>query len=348
MGKGMLRAHTLVAGSAFAIAIAACGGGSDVFIGAGPAPDGGGTADVVTGEAQAADAGGHDGTTGGGPDGSGTDATGNDGPATGEGSAESGVGGDAGFDPGSVSGLVLWLEASKGVTQTAGAVSGWADQTGNHNDASQSTATAQPTFQAAGIHGLPALHFDTDAVGMGNTGTGDLLTIGDATSLQWGTGDFYVAVVADFDNTFADGDETGTGFIFSKAGSSGPAPLLTANIIGDITQTNQVGLACSTSTTAGDWVLTNTPYNNGTPHVFAMQRASAVLDLRVDGVSVGTSTSTDDDVSSAGAPVTIGAGAAGVIARLDGDIAEILAVEGPLGTADRDAIESYLLTKYGL
>ena len=34
--------------------------------------------------------------------------------------------------------------------------------------------------------------------------------------------------------------------------------------------------------------------------------------------------------------------------RLNGDIAEVLAVKGALGTSERTALEAYLTTKYGL
>jgi hypothetical protein len=349
MRNDLLRPRSRLSGGAcaFAFVTAACGGGANVVIG-NQVSDGGAESDVGSQPDSSTGSGEAASDMDAGDAASGLDAFASDSPASDSGWRESGGDSDGSvFDPGAVAGLVLWLDANKGVTQIGGAVSGWADQTSNHNDASQHTATLQPTFAASAIHSLPALHFNTDAVGMGNTGTGDALSISDAPSLQWGTGDFYVVVVGDFDNTFADGDETGTGLLFAKLDSA-PGPVLTANILGEITQTNQVGLGCLTSATAGDWVITNTPYNTGTPHAFAMQRTGAVLDLRVDGVSLGTSVSTDEDVSSAGTPVQIGAGTTGQLARLDGDIAEILAVEGTLSVSNRTAIESYLTTKYGL
>jgi hypothetical protein len=342
MRNDVLRARVLVIG--FVVGLAACGGTSDVLIGSQPS-DGGGEADVGGG-GQADGAGGQD--AGGGHDGSaGADGPGMDAPASdGPGSTESGGGDGSTFDPGSVSGLVLWLEADKGVTQSANAVSAWADQTSNHNDASQPTAAEQPTLTAAAIGGMPALHF---AKGAGTTTPGDMLSIADASSLQWGTGDFYVVVVANFDNTLADGAEEGVGALFDKASNASnfPGPFLTANIIGAIT-TSQTGLGFSTSVASGDWVLTNTPYNNSTSHAFAMQRVGLTLDLRVDGASVGTSTSDGIDVSTPGTPVSIGGTTNGQGIRLDGDIAEILAVKGTLAASNRTGIESYVRTKYAL
>lgn len=56
-------------------------------------------------------------------------------------------------------GLVLWFAADHGVTETAGAVSKWLDQSGNHQDASQVAATARPRRVTA-ENGLPMLEFD--------------------------------------------------------------------------------------------------------------------------------------------------------------------------------------------
>jgi hypothetical protein len=82
--------------------------------------------------------------------------------------------------------------------------------------------------------------------------------------------------------------------------------------------------------------------------VFATQRASGVLSLQVDGVSVGSTTPDLDDVSNPGTPVEIGGESTGALIRLDGDIAEMLAVSGVLSSANRVNIESYLRSKYGL
>ena len=58
-------------------------------------------------------------------------------------------------------GLQLWLKADVGVTQDAnGAVSVWADQSGNGNDAFQTTASEQPVAAAAAINNQPTIRFD--------------------------------------------------------------------------------------------------------------------------------------------------------------------------------------------
>lgn len=293
------------------------------------------------------DSGGNDTST---VDASTDSASGND-AAPQDGATDSPTNDAAEFNPGSVSGLVLWLDANKGITKSiSGAVSEWADQTTFMNNATQSTAVEQPTFTASAINGLPAVHFNKDAQGA-NVG-GDMLVIADAVSLQWGTGDFYVVVVARFDNTLADGAERGEGLFFSKtsSGSNFPGPFLIGNIptIFSITNAPATGVSFSTSSASGDYVTTTTAYNNDTPHAFAMQRVGTTLDLRIDATSVGTSVSSGLDISNAGSSVRIGADGNGAGLRLDGDIAEVLAVKGVLLMSDRAGLESYVKTKYGL
>src|SRR5208283_149667 len=74
------------------------------------------------------------------------------------------------FTPASVSGLVLWLEGSAGITQNGGAVSAWADQTSFMNNATQSTASLQPTIVASAINALPAVHFNKGNTTKGSSG----------------------------------------------------------------------------------------------------------------------------------------------------------------------------------
>jgi hypothetical protein len=80
----------------------------------------------------------------------------------GDGSPEEG-----GAPPITEQGLLLWLRADVGVTQSVmagsgGAVSGWADQSGNHLDGRQSDSTKQPKWFSTGLSGRPVVVFDTD------------------------------------------------------------------------------------------------------------------------------------------------------------------------------------------
>jgi concanavalin A-like lectin/glucanase superfamily protein len=68
------------------------------------------------------------------------------------------VGNAAGSVPSS--GLKLWLKADAGVTSSGGSVSRWADQSGSGTDATQATASSQPSLIANAVNGRPGLRFD--------------------------------------------------------------------------------------------------------------------------------------------------------------------------------------------
>ena len=63
------------------------------------------------------------------------------------------------FVPTSIPGCVLSLRADRGITLATG-VSVWADQSGNGNNVSQATGSAQPTYNSSGgPNGQPYLNF---------------------------------------------------------------------------------------------------------------------------------------------------------------------------------------------
>jgi hypothetical protein len=319
-------------GFGLAALVVACGGTGDATIDGGGndgAPSDSTTPDVVS------DVGAQDGTT---P----ADASTPDGST---------------FNVQSVTGLVIWLKgdlSSSISTQTPDGggtpfILQWTDQTSHHNDAKglPEFPARNPTVNATAIHGLSAVHFNKTGA---NAQTGNMLNITNNTdnSLQWGTGDFYVAVVADFDNNPTDGATDGVGNFFSKIPINGAAVTGTA-FYGNVPVVNgtpTVGLTFETATAAGDVVTTATAYNNSTAHVFAIRRQSGKMDLFVDGVSVANatpqSTVDQDNVDS----VSIGAQGDANTLRLDGDIGEIIAVKDVLASSDQLGIEAYLKAKW--
>lgn len=66
------------------------------------------------------------------------------------------------FQPGSISGLALWLDASDltTITESSGAVSQWNDKSGNARHVSQGTAAQQPTTGSSTLNGLNVISFD--------------------------------------------------------------------------------------------------------------------------------------------------------------------------------------------
>ena len=61
--------------------------------------------------------------------------------------------------PQQASNLIAWYRADVGVVQSSGSVSEWMDQSGNGNNANQTTGSKQPALEAAVLNGQPVLHF---------------------------------------------------------------------------------------------------------------------------------------------------------------------------------------------
>jgi hypothetical protein len=99
---------------------------------------------------------------------------------------------EGGLAPPVSDGLLLWLRADMGVTETRGTISMWADHSGHHSDAVQTDPTKQPKLGSGGPRA--AVVFDTD----------------DFMSLPAGFGDFSagISMFAVFD-TNADPDAAG-------------------------------------------------------------------------------------------------------------------------------------------
>jgi len=82
---------------------------------------------------------------------------------------------DEGFLPSNLDGLVLWLDASFGVTKPV--VTEWLDRSGNNNKAVQAISANAPSFNATGLNGRPSVLFPT-------TGMGKIMSVVDDNSLD--------------------------------------------------------------------------------------------------------------------------------------------------------------------
>ncbi len=101
--------------------------------------------------------------------------------------------------------------------------------------------------------------------------------------------------------------------------------------------------------------------NDGTPFVAVLHRAGQPSDAEApDGAlvaSLGILVNGADAGAATGAGYAVDVSAPGYIARiggtqggqdLQGDIAEVIAVQGPLSDQDLQELQTYLMTKYGL
>jgi hypothetical protein len=282
--------------------------------------------------------------------------------ANSEGSANDDGGAVVELDVNTIPGVVLWLRADQGVTTSSGVVTQWADQSGNHNNAAESRAGLQPGLVTDAIHGLPAVRFSAGTVAATTTstvGNGNDLLFAATPTFGWSTGDFLIEVVAGYDNTPSSDatQENAVGYgdlfvtilgspinsatsgmgLYGNAPPLGTAPASTA-VFGYVA--GAAGGAGVASSTTGN--------NDRTPHCFALQRVGTTLSVRVDGTEAGAQTiAATTDLGATGTAHLGGVGnAAGQ--RLDGDIAEVIAVKGTTTPTDLAELEDYLLQKYGL
>lgn len=105
-----------------------------------------------------------------------------------------------------------------------------------------------------------------------------------------------------------------------------------------------------TGATSGAAVATYaSTYNDNMPRAYAIRRTGAVVDIRVNGATVGMATQNGAvDVSSPGVGARIGADGDASYHRLNGDVAEVVACKGTMAANDLAAIDAYFKAKYNL
>ena len=215
------------------------------------------------------------------------------------------------FVPSDIDSLVLWLKADAGVTYDgSGYLSVWADQSGNGNNATQSTPGNQPLYAANQLNGHPVINL--------NTGRGMVLTTG-ITVNEFTA--FFVAKTP----------------LFIMGNNSGTLPNSAACILHNyITNHNNFivndvnNSSCYYTTTTQSGYITYTVDNksanaswyynsllNGT-HCYNFGTTLNCIGYRgYEGISVG-----------------------------QGEFAEIIIYNNPLSTIQRQQVEQYLQTKY--
>jgi hypothetical protein len=214
-------------------------------------------------------------------------------------------------------GLMLWLKADVGVTQSSGNVSSWTDQSGNFT-VTQATSGDQPTYVSSGINGKPALRFNGsqwlyNSKNMALNADMTIVTVGattDATAHQ------YACCLG---NDSVVGSNRALGYIGSQQ-------------LADTFYISSYGNSIAANAFTADMVtldsgLTNVAfYQNGT--LSGTGTLSGVQNL-APGVAIGYQS---DD------------GGCG----WEGDIAEVLVYDHKLTSTEIQQVSVYLANKYGL
>ncbi len=225
------------------------------------------------------------------------------------------------------SGLQLWLRADQGVTTgTADAVTGWADQSGQHNDAVQGDETLAPTLVPNALNGNPVLHFGDNT---------PFLEVSDSESLSF-TGDFTTFFVVQFD------DFATYRTVWSKTAVNIPAPTDWYTVPDSGIPRLYRGNGGSTDLGSFDGAALRA----GTFLVVGYQVAGdqAAHFLGAQPTRSGTLNAVPAD-----ADTSLFIGTRGdFVTQLKGDLAEVVLYDRALTDEERRSVVDYLATKYNI
>lgn len=214
--------------------------------------------------------------------------------------------------------LSLWLKGDTGLTGTTTGsdffVSGWADQSGNSNDASQGTTAAKPTTVPSGLNNYQTLRFD---------GTDDFMQISDAATLDMQAFGVSIFIMAKPIGTAGSNDR-----MLFKDGTY---------------DTGLDGAGNETTFSNGTTVVygSGNSYTNDNFQIFEVVSndsyyVNGTAVTGVTSISLGADNSNQVLISSASGSDFLNA-----------EYAEIVMVQGNVSDGDRQKIEGYLAQKYG-
>ena len=255
--------------------------------------------------------------------------------------------GEVTFDPLTISGATLWLDAKDASTLTvdgSNRISEWRDKSGatythvnsgNHHHLIQNTANNQPTYVPAG--GTGAFSSKGGAVSVGDVG-------GSATYIDsqyaWGT--------------TPSGHEATQFFVVSKrahagAGFAYPNWFYVGNFLFGYRYNDGSGWT-NTRIRAGSSANLNSTSDAviGTKYLYTMtHKGTGVADtLRINAVEEVASVDINANLDATNTYHRIGSNLLTTIA--EAEVAEILFYDSILSDTDRDAVEAYLTGKWGI
>ncbi|MHB9025289.1 MAG: Ig-like domain-containing protein [Armatimonadota bacterium] len=230
----------------------------------------------------------------------------------------------------SPAGMQLWLKADAGITKDGyDRISAWADQSGQGANVTQGTGTYQPLYTAGSINGLPVVHFD---------GTNDVMASSAVTLNQQHT----IVAVARVQSVAG----TVNNPIFSYASTSNNAAeveMVAYDWCGSyIFRCRYPGL--------DPWNQTNMKFAMTMPVLMTQVKGangSTAVKCYVNGTKVGPDQAVTTNFSTTSRCFRLGRHSY-YGEYLPGDIAEVLVFDHDLTDSDRQIVESYLKTKYGL
>lgn len=220
---------------------------------------------------------------------------------------------------------VLWLDANFSVTRSGTAVTAWNDRSGNGNNATPPSAAARPAFVAGSVNGFPSIDFD---------GTDDELRVPDVNSLDLTSWHFFFVPIVDLQKDYnawiVKGDD---GLENYEMLSYLDGNIHTPTYYTDATRTFP--------SSAGAQV------NTSTFEVVEYSYSSAVgRDVYRNGATIITDNENKTPQTNA-RPLFIGNERSTTGRFVNGDLAEVIAFNAPLNSAQRIIVNNYLAAKYG-
>ena len=216
------------------------------------------------------------------------------------------------------SGLTAWFEANAGVTNQAGSVTQWNDQTANQYDVGEDGYA--PGIGQDADSGLPVVTFNgnqllTTSAQVSGLDDVTIITVAGATDPDAGGNQTLVTVGALYDNEGAR--------IFSYTS-------------GDETFGN------SNTTATGGSVPANSSLNINT---VTFSDSGGTANFYSQGIADGMGSITATSLASG---LTLGSGSYTPSGSWNGNIAEVIVYNRVLSTAERQAVEGYLANKYNI
>jgi len=254
-------------------------------------------------------------------------------------------------------GLQLWLDGSDASTlfdattggslvAADGAVARWEDKSGNGRHATQSTSGSRPTRKTAIQNSLGVLRFD---------GTDDFLDSTDFLDLTSGqamtafvvfkrasTGRFeHLLSKYGFSNALNDSTQKGWNWAFLDTNTLRASYTTFAN--------NGASTRLSNSTvTASSFTVLTLKSSAGSLSSSTMYRNSSVIASSATATAMETLDDTSYAVTIGALRYTFNAATEKYLAFTSGDFAEIIMYDSALSDANRAAVESYLISKWGI
>lgn len=217
--------------------------------------------------------------------------------------------------------LTAWYKADSISGSDGDAVSAWTDSSGNGNNLAQAVGVRQPTLQTNELNDLSVVRYD---------GVNDIISDGDISDLDVGTGDIWMACV------FKSTDNSAEQNVFEKGHLAFGVRITAAGVL-------QMVLGSNTNTptqSSGNWSRTAFV-------LMTAARVSSTCNGFINGSASNTTGTTNTTSISNSNVFDIGSRAVGAGA-MTGDIAEVLVGGATLTSSDREKLEGYLAWKWGL